>query len=319
MGLSDFQVFNEFTYTAATEIVRQQVELFNAATNGAIVLRAANNLGDYTDSTFYGLIADLIRRRNVYGSGAIPEKVLEMLLATTVKVATGTPTVRMDPAWFSWINRDQEEAGAVYGQQLAAAMMQDMLNTAITALVAALSNDAEIQHTDTAAVISFADMVTGASKMGDRAQQITTWVMHSKPLFDLYQNALANTEGLFMFDTINVRQDGFGRRFVITDSPALVNTVPAPDQYISLGLGPAAVVVEQNDDFLQNIETINGFENIKRTIQSEWTYNLGVRGYAWDKSSGGPSPNDAALASAANWDRNVTSHKDLPGVMVTTQ
>lgn len=319
MGLSDFQVFNEFTYTAATEIARQQIDLFNAATGGAIILRAGNNLGDYTDESFYALIADLIRRRNVYGNGAVAEKELEMLLATTVKVASGTPPIRRDPAWFTWINREPEEAGAVYGRQLAVAMLQDMLNTAITAVAAAMSNVAEIQHDGDDAVLDLGDLLSGASKFGDRAQAITCWVMHSKPLFDLYGNALANTAALFSFDTINIRQDGFGRRFVVTDSPALVDTVPDPDNYLTLGLTPAAVVVEQNDDFLQNIETSNGFENIRQTIQSEWSYNLGVKGFAWDKSSGGHSPNDAALASAANWDRVVTSHKDLPGVVVRTR
>lgn len=319
MGLSDFQVFNEYTYTAATEIVRQQIELFNEATAGAIVLRAANNLGDYTDEAFYALIADLIRRRNAYGNGAVAEKELEMLLATTVKVASGTPPIRIDPVWWSWINRDQEEAGSIYGQQLAAAMLQDMLNTAITAVAAAMSNVTEIQHTDAAAIADLGDLLTGASKFGDRAQAIRVWVMHSKVLFDLYGASLANTASLFAFDTINIRQDGFGRRFVVTDSPALVDLVPAPDNYLTLGLTPAAVVVEQNDDFLQNIETSNGFENIRRTIQTEWTYNLGVKGFAWDKTTGGHSPNDAALASAANWDRVATSHKDLPGVLVRTR
>jgi hypothetical protein len=319
MGLSDFQVFNEFTYTAATEVLRQQVDLFNEATNGAIVLRAANNTGDFTDSTFYALIADLIRKRNVYGSGAVAEKELEMLLATTVKVAGGTPPVRMDPAWFSWINRDQEEAGAVYGRQLAVAMMTDMLNTAIASVTAALSGVAAIQHDGSSGTADFDDFLTGASKFGDASSQISAWIVHSHVMFSVYGAALANTSGLFTFGNINVRQDGFGRVFVVTDSPSLVNATPNPDQYYTLGLVPGAAVVEQNDDFLQNIEWSNGFENIKRTIQSEWSYNLGVKGFAWDKTSGGHSPNDAALGSTANWDRITTSHKDLAGVLVITQ
>jgi hypothetical protein len=319
MGLSDFQVFNEFTYTAATEVLRYQVNMFNEATNGAIVLRAANNLGDYTDETFYALIADLVRRRNVYGSGAVAEKELEMLLATTVKVAGGTPPVRIDPAWLSWINRDQEEAGAVYGKQLAQAMLADMLNTAIMAGVAALSGESEVIHDGSAGTADFDDFLTGASKFGDQSAAITGWIVHSKVMFNVYGAALTNTSGLFQFGNVNVREDGFGRRFVITDAPSLKNTVPAPDEYYTLGLVPAGIVVEQNDDFLQNVDWANGFENIKRTIQSEWTYNLGVKGFTWDKTSGGHSPTDAALGSTANWDRNATSHKDLAGVLVVTQ
>jgi hypothetical protein len=71
-----------------------------------------------------------------------------------------------------------------------------------------------------------------------------------------------------------------------------------------------------NGDFVQNVQTLNGDENIKRTIQSEWSYNLGIKGYAWDKTNGGKSPNDAALATGTNWDRYATSFKDTAGVLL---
>lgn len=319
MGMDELQIFHSYTYLAATEVLRQQVELFNEATRGAIILRAADNLGSYTEEAYYALIADLIRRRNVFSNASVNEKELEMLLKTTVKVAGGTGPVRADPAWFNWINRPPEEAGAVYGRQLGRGMVADMLNTAILSAVAGLSGESDVQHTDTSGTADFSDFLTGASKFGDQAQQIVCWVVHSKVMFDVYGAALTNTSSLFSFDTINVRQDGFGRVFIVTDSPSLLNADPDPDQYYSVGLVPGGVVVEQNDDFLQNVDTLNGFENIKRTIQSEWTYNLGVKGFSWDKTTGGPSPNNAALASQANWDRIATSHKDLAGVLVTTR
>src|SRR5215217_4968547 len=319
MGLSDFEVFTEFTYTAATEVLRQQIDLFNAATAGAIVLRAAANVGDYTDSTFYAKVADLVRRRNVYGSGDVTEKELSMLTETSVKVAAGTPPVRVDPAWWTWIQRNPEEGGVIYGKQLAVDMMADMLNTAIMAGVAALSNVAGVINDASAGTADFGDLLGGAAKFGDQSQAIRVWISHSKVMFDIWGVALANNASLFSFGTINVRQDGFGRPIVITDSPSLVKLTPNPDVYRTLGLVSGGIMVEQNDDFDQNVDTSNGSENIKRTIQSEWTYNLSVKGFAWDKSSGGHSPNDAAIASSANWDKIVTSNKDLAGVMVLTQ
>ena len=319
MGLSDFEVFTEFTYTAATEILRQQIDLFNAATGGAIILRSAANVGDYTDSAFYAKIADLVRRRNVYGNGDVAEKELAMLTETSVKVAAGTPPVRMDPAWWTWIQRNPEEAGVIYGKQLAVDMMADMLNTAIMAGVAALSNVAAVIADQSAGTADFGDLLAGARLFGDQSQAIRTWITHSKVMFDIWGVALANNASLFTFGTVNVRQDGFGRPIVITDSPSLVNATPSPDQYRTIGLVAGGILVEQNNDFDQNVDTSNGHENIRRTIQSEWTYNLSVKGFAWDKTSGGHSPTDGAIASAANWDKIVTSNKDLAGVMVVTQ
>jgi hypothetical protein len=323
MGLDDFEVFTDFTYTTATEILQQQLDMFNAATNGALILQPGNNRGDFVDKTMYAKIADLVRRRNVYGNGSISDKELEMLLNTSVKVAAGTPPVRLDPAWWRWIGENPDQAGVVYGTQLAVDMAADMLNTAIRAAVAAMVNDEAVIENDVSATgdgtADFKGLLGAAAKFGDQAQKIRCWVAHSKVMFDIWGTAIDNDNALFTFGTINVRTDGFGRPIVVTDSPSLVNTSATPDEYYTLGLTAGAVVVEQNDDFDQNTDTRNGFENIRRTIQSEWSYNLSVKGYAWDKDSGGHSPNDAAIGSSGSWDRFVTSDKDLPGVILLSK
>jgi len=207
----------------------------------------------------------------------------------------------------------------VFGQQLAVAALADMLNTAIMAYVAALNGEADVTVDATGANVAFTTLLTGAAKFGDRSNDLRAWLMHSTTMFDIFGVALTNSTGLFTFGTVNVRQDGFGRPFIITDSNALINTSPNPDTYYVAGLTQNAIVVEQNDDFFQNVETTNGDENIQRSIQAEWSYNLGIKGYSWDKASGGKSPNDAALATAANWDRVATSHKDTAGVLLNVK
>lgn len=317
MALSDLEVFNEWTYSAATEVLRQQIDLFNEATRGAVILQSTAHTGDFSDRAFYALIADLVRRRNVYGSGSLSAKTLRHLLETSVKVAAGTDPLEMDPAWWTWIQRSPEEAGAVYGQQLAVAMMADMLNTGLLGFVAASMNETDIRFDKTGSSATYSDLLTGASRLGDRAAEMGVWVAHSKVMFDLWGTALANQERLFVFGSVAVTTDGFGRPVIMTDSPALVEDDPTI--YRTLGMVPGAIVVGQNNDLFQNVDTSNGNENIGRTIQSEWTFNLGLKGYSWNKGSGGASPNDAAIGSSANWERFATSKKDLAGVLVRTQ
>lgn len=316
MALSDLAVFSEYTYESMTEVLSQQIELFNAASQGGILLRSNPIQGDFSDAAYWGLIDGLVRRRNAYGSGAVTPKNLEHLIDTMVKVAAGTPPVNMPPGQFRWIQRNPEEGGAVYGQQLAKATMADMLNTGLMAYVAALTGEADVYEDVSGADTDFATLLSGAAKFGDRSQDLRAWVMHSKSMFDIFGTALANTEGLFTFGNVNVRQDGFGRAFVVSDSPSLINVVPDPDEHYIAGLTGGAIIVETNDDFDMNMETTNGDENIQRSVQSEWSYNLGVKGYAWDKTTGGKSPNDAALATANNWDRVATSHKDTAGILL---
>lgn len=315
--LTNLQVFSRWTYLTATEILDQQIALFNAATRGGIILRAERNVGDFTDAAFWAKVQGMVRRRDAYGDGPVEEVNLQHLLDTSVKVAAGTPPIRIDPGMFEWIQRDPAEAGVVIGRQLAPDLMADMLNTGILVFATTHAGDPDVTASYPEVSPSPLALNAAAAKFGDRSQALVCWVMHSVTAHSLYANAIMNMNALFSYETINVRQDGFGRIFVISDSPSLVVDNDAnPDTYLTLGLAPGAVYAEQNGDFFANIETKNGFENIQRTYQAEWSYNVGVKGFSWDKSS--KSPTTGALASEGNWDRYATSHKDLGGVVLET-
>ena len=320
MALSDLAVYSEYAYSSMTEVLRQRIDLFNAATGGAITLRSAAHQGDFSDVAFFAKISGLVRRRNSYGSGSVAEKKLAHLVDTMVKVAAGTPPVRLDPGQFKWIQQNPEVAGAALGQQLAVDTMADMLNVGLGASYAALSAQTAVVYDATGNTLpentlSFGNLNNGQAKFGDQASTISAWVMHSKPMFDLYGKNLANAERLFNYGNINVMRDPFGKLLVMTDSQNLVIT-GTPNNYAVLGLVPGAVIIDQNNDYTANEEAKNGDENIIRTFQAEWSYNVGVRGFSWDKTNGGKSPNDAALLTATNWDKYATSHKDLAGVVV---
>lgn len=318
MALSDLAVFSEYAYKTMTEVAAQQVDLFNAASRGTIVLSSANHQGDFSDAAFFGKISGLVRRRDAYGSGAVAAKKLAQLVDTMVKVAAGTPPVEMNPAQFKWIQMNPEVAGAALGQQLAKDMLADMLNISGAATYAALSGQASIVYDgtgDTPDTLSAAMLNLGAAKFGDRSPEISTWLVHSYSLHNFYANAIANATSLFTYGTVNVVGDPFGRVFIVSDIPALF-VAGTPNLSYTLGLTSGAITIDQNNDFTENIQTVNGDENILRSYQSEWSYNLGIKGFAWDKTNGGKSPNDGALTTATNWDKIVTSVKDLAGVVV---
>lgn len=317
MALSDLAVFSEYAYSAMTEVIAQQIDLFNGASRGAIQLNSSAHQGDYSEQAFFAKISGLVKRRNAYGSGAVSGKTLAHLTETMVKVAAGTPPVSLDPGQFKWIQMNPETAGAAMGQQLAGDMMADMLNTGISACAPALAAQSAVYHDGTAGTLTFAKLNSGTALFGDAASQVVCWVIHSKPMFDLYASNIANAVNLFKFETINVVSDPFGRIFVITDAAGLTYT-SSGTKYRTLGLTPGAIIIGQNNDFTDNFQTVNGDENIARTYQAEWSFELGLKGFTWDKTNGGKSPNDAALTTATNWDKLVTSSKDLAGVVVSS-
>ena len=323
MALSDLAVFNETAYKVKTEILAQNLELFNAATRGAIVLRQAANQGDYNEAAFFGRVSGgLVVRRNAYGTGSNSTATLAHLTERSVKVGAGTKTISIDPGQFNWIQQNPATAGAAMGKQLAVDDMADMLNTSIGAGYAALSQVADVTYEGSAGTATHASLLSGSRKMGDAAGNVLCWVMHSKVHNDLLALNLANSAQLFSFGSVNVMSDFQGRPFIITDSASLVTVDGVSsgiDKYHSLGLVTEGLIVEQNGDYTENWETSNGQINIARTFQAEWSYNLGIKGFAWDKANGSHSPTTAALTTATNWDKIATSHKDLAGVVVETR
>ena len=321
MALSDLQVYSEYAYTTFTEVLQQQVELFNAATGGALLLSSAAHQGDFSQTAFFAKIAGgTVRRRNAYGSGPVAEKTLSQEEDVSVKVAAGTPPIRIDRGQFHWIQQNPEVAGVILGQQLAVDNMADMLNTGLGVAYSALASETDVvtdvsSQTGAAGLVSWQNLNNAQAKFGDRSARIGVWLMHSTPMHSLYGQNLGNNERLFTYGTVNVIRDPFGKLLVMTDSPQLA-TIGTPNVYSVLGLTPGALVIGVNNDFDANEETKNGNENLIRTYQAEWSYNIGVKGFAWDKATGGKSPNDAALFTSANWNRIMTDKKDLAGVLL---
>lgn len=323
MALSTMQVFDDFLYGTMNEVLMQQTEAFNAASNNCIILRQKDNTGDFRKEAGYSLIASLMRRRDVYASGAVSPVAISQFTEAAVKIAGAAGPVAFNPSQFTWINKSPDEAGIVIGKQVAKGLFADYLNTAIKAVRAAIVNvGATTNYTVLSqGTLTLAAMNEGARLFGDSAQDIRCWVMHSSPLHDLYALALTNTATLFTFGTVQVREDGFGRRFVVTDSPSLYGAVSSPDvtDYYTLGLTENAVTVDDNGDWFANTETSNGDENIARTWQAEYTFQLGLKGYTWDMTNGGKSPTDAEIATGSNWDKTATSIKSTAGVAVRSR
>lgn len=317
--ISDLQVFNQYAYTTFLEKLSYNINLFNAATKGGLALSAGRNQGDFSQSTFYQRISGLVRRRNAYGTGAQSTSQIAMAQRSTVKIAAGTLPIDISPHYWQWLDLPSDQAGVLVGQQMAEDTLADMVAVAIKAFVAAQTNvGATVTSDQTAGTLTFATLNAGPALFGDRAAEIVCWIIHSKPMFDIFGVTLANSARLFNFGTVNVVADPFGRPFVITDESDLAYTSSGA-KYHTLGLAPQAVMIEQNDDYFQNIITLNGDENIIRTWQAQWTFNMGLKGFTWDKTNGGASPTNAALATGTNWDKVAASIKDLPGVLVNSQ
>lgn len=316
MALSNMKVFNEAVQTATIETLAQMVDKFNAASAGTILLTSEGFQGDFRNRNFWGSLASARRRVDRYATNAAQgATALAQLQESGVKIAGGFGPVSFEPAQLSWVQKNPAEAIAVISQSLAEGMMQDQLNSAIAALVAAIETQSTATTFDTGTgPISYADLNSAHAKFGDHSGLILANVMNGTAYHALIGLNIANSANLFQSAGVTV-VDILGKRVVVTDAPALVETGTGAD-IKALGLVAGAATVYDGSDLVTNVSTTNGLERIVTTFQADYTFGLALKGYTWDVTSGGKSPIDSEIATGSNWDKVATSIKHTAGVLV---
>ena len=316
--LSQMQVFNQYIMPMVIETLAQMVEKFNASSNGAIRLTTDGFEGDFLQESFFAAIHSAQRRVNRYGTnGAATPTDLTQLKHSSVKVAGGFGPIRFEPSQLTWLNKPTTAGIEVASRNFAEAMMADMLNTAIAALVAAISNNAGTTNDVSASAgISYGSMNDAHAKFGDHSGNLVAQVMNGTTFHKLIGANLGNVSQLFQAQNVRV-VDILGKAIVVTDAPALYVPVngATPAKLKVLSLAEAAASVTDGSDIISNIETSNGNQRIETTMQVDYTFGLGLKGYTWDEASGGKSPTDAALATGSNWDKVAASDKNTAGVI----
>jgi len=326
MSLSQMQVFNKYIMPATIETLAQLVEKFNGASGGAIRLTTEGFEGDFLQESFYAAIHSARRRVDRYATNAAATPTdLTQLKHSSVKVAGGFGPVRFEPSQMTWLNKPTAEGIEVASRNFAEALLQDQLNTSIAALVAAIGNQGSATTVDVSATkkVDYVAVNDSHALFGDHSPLLVAQIMDGVSYHGFIGQNLTNGETLFQAGNVRV-VDILGRAVVVTDAPALYSAgevgppeVPAKRRVLSLSSN--AAVVHDSRDIISNIETSNGKERIETTLQIDYTFGLGLKGYTWDEANGGKSPTDAELSTGSNWDKSATSIKHTAGVMAIGQ
>jgi len=314
MSLSEMQIYNTEIQTSTIEEVDQMVQSISASSRGAIQLTSIRNMGDFAKTAMWQNLAAARRRvdRNA-ANGAQAATNLTQLETVGVKVAGGFGPVLLEPSQMTWLQQDPASAISAISKYFAEALIQDQLNTGILSAVAAINNQAALVNDVTTAKISQTALNGAHAKFGDMSQMLVCDVMTGSTYHKLVALGLANGEQLFVAGNVTI-VDILGKAVVITDAPALLDLATTPDQDIVLGLVAGGLEVSDNSDLITNMQTTNGKERIETTWQSDYTFNVKLKGYAWDIANGGASPTDAELATGSNWDI-VNLGKQTAGVL----
>jgi len=315
MALTNMQVFIANARELVVEKLGQQIELFNSASNNTIMLSADGFSGDFFERSFYNSLVSSQRRVDRYATnGTVSALALSQSKAVEVKVAGGFGPIIFEPSQMAWISSNEAEALNVISNSMTEAIMADQVNSAIAALVAAISNVAGVTNDVSAtAGISHTVLNSTDAKFGDSSSMLVTRVMRGATYHKLIGQNIGNTTNLFTSGDVRV-VDILGKNIVVTDAPAL-RVAGTPNKEIVLTLASGAIEIGGTSDFITNTETSNGKERIETTVQADYTFTMKMLGYSWDTANGGKSPTNAEIATGTNWDMFVTDVKHSAGVV----
>jgi len=309
------KVFNAQLQTMTIETLAQQVEKFNAASAGALVLTTQGFEGDYRFENFFASLHAAQRRVDRYAfNGSAAATNLAQLQEIGVKVAGGFGPIAWEPSQLSWVQANPAAALEAISRNLAEAIMKDQLNTAIAAAVAAIEAQGSANVYDTGTgPITYADINLAHAKFGDSSSLLVADIMDGTQYHSLVGQNLTNTAQLFNYQGVLV-VEMLGKRVVVTDAPALRETGTGADVKV-LSLVSGGATVYDGSDLITNIETSNGLQRISTTMQADYAFGIALKGFQWDVAAGGKSPTDVELATGGNWDKVATSHKHTAGVL----
>jgi hypothetical protein len=335
---SNMQINNPFIYSGYTEMLTQFSDAFNAQSRGAISLTAESKRGEYAEETFFQNISGLIAERDPASVAAATDKSLPQSKWAEIKlnrkvgpVATTYDAFRKTGQGGTSLAGLSEQAGAsgidlfdfVIGQQTAKGVQVEMINTLLYSLVAASGNKTGLLHADAAGTIVTEDLVDGLSKMGDAANNINLWLMHSSHFFGLVkQQITSNLDGVTGFVVADGSPVTLNRPVLVIDSPALVKADGGGagiNTYYTFGLSPGVASAIDSEDMMLASQLITGKANLAVRLQGEYSYNLGMHGFSYDVPNGGVNPNAAALATATNWDSAFADDKDYGFIRIETR
>jgi len=319
---SDFVLYDKEFFGGMNEVLQQNTQVFNGASGGAIRLVTQSLRGNFEKESFLKKISGgTVTHRDVTSTATVTPAKMEQgeLVAPKVNRRIGPNSNTMDQ--WKKIEEDPQMFSFYYGQQVAEDVAADWLNTVVLAGVTCMETEIGMVYDATGETdpkLRTEYLVRGLKKMGDKANRVRAWVMHSNTFYDLVESQIldkvTNVADAVIYGGI---PGSLNRPIIVTDSPALVEAdgvSTGVDAYKVLGLTDDALVATQSED--QNImsDTELGRENIVMTIQGEYAFNTRVKGFSYVSAT--VNPNDAALGTAANWDYAMHDVKLGPGVLI---
>ncbi len=310
---SDMIIYNEQAQTAYLERMQDVLDVFNAASNGALVLRNELLEGDFTKDAFY-TVPGSVAYRNVNSTATVTAQKLGSDEMVGVKTPWKYGPYETTYEAFKRRARSPEEFSQLVGAHMADATLDYMIQAGFASLLAAIGGNANMVAVGSWDRDHKKVLTKGMRKFGDRFNRIAIFAMDSSTYFDLVDDAI--TEKIYEEAGLVI----YGGQPGTMGKPVLVSDLVPEDNIFGLQQG-ALQVIESQPPGVRSYPVDNQ-ENLALGYRAEGTFNIELLGYSWD-TVGSPAapanPNLAQLGTGANWRKYASSDKSTAGVIIEVE
>ncbi|SDQ68524.1 hypothetical protein SAMN05216487_3269 [Pseudomonas sp. UC 17F4] len=303
---SDMIIYNDLAQTAYLERLQDVLEVFNASSGGALILRNELIEGDLRKRSLYK-IGGTLGHRNVNSDAVVAGIKIGADEAVGVKTPWKYGPYETTEEAFKRRARSPEEFSMLVGQDMADAALDYYIQTAFASLGAAIGANANMVASGSFAVDHKKVLTKGMRKFGDRFNRIALFAMDSATYFDLVDDAIDQK----IYEEAGVVI--YGGSPGTMGKPVLVSDKVTEERIFGLQVGAVSVTESQAPGVRSY--PVNNQENLAIGYRAEGAFNVDIMGYSW-KDTAGVNPNLAALGAGANWRKHATSDKATAGVLI---
>lgn len=270
---SDLIIYDDLAQTAFLERRQDNLAIFNASSNGAILLDNELIEGDFRKRAFYK-VGGSIESRDVNSTEKVTGKKIGAGEAVSVKAPWKYGPYETTEEAFKRRGRSVDEFSEVIGTDVADATLEGYVKYGLKALTAAIGANADMVVTADIETDGKKTLTRGLRKYGDKFNRVVLFVMHSATYFDIVDEAIANK----IYEEAGVVV--YGGQPGTLGKPVLVTDTMDADAILGLVAGAVTVTESQAPGFRSY--DINDQENLAVGYRAEGVVNVDLLGYSWD-------------------------------------
>lgn len=302
----DMVVYNDVAVTTFAEKLQENLDVFNKASQGAIVLDSEMKMGDFSKSSFFRLNGKT-KWRDIESTEKAQHEKLGMGENVSAKIPWKYGPYSSNEEAFKRQGVATTTFAVLVGEDAAQAQKQGYVIHAMAALKGALTSANLVVKGTFKGGAPQKALSAGLRSFGDKAQRIRLFVMNSVDAFDFMDSTIDNK----LYDEAGIVVYGgqpgtLGKAVLVTDE------CPVGEVY---GLVENAVRVTETEATKFVFYQINDQENLAMGFRGEGNFNIEVLGYSYDVKQGA-NPKLATIASPATWIKTAESVKSTAGVIV---